>query len=104
MKAYTNNVQDIHEDVQWPKVNSKCEQLVPFAFFQKLEDKYEIIKAEVLARKMISKDDIQELLISPTKEVTKFNAFIIKFKAEMEYFKECHLKLDIKKEYVFNVR
>ena len=73
-------------------------------FFQNLKDKYKAVKAEVLAREVISKEDIQELLIRPAKEVTKFSAFIKNFKAEMEAFKECHLSLDIKKEYVFNAR
>ena len=59
---------------------------------------------EVLARELISKEDIQELLIRTTKEVSKFNAFVKKLKAEMEAFKECHLTLDIKKEHVFNSR
>ena len=59
---------------------------------------------EVLAREVFSKEDIQELLIRPTEEVAKFISFIRKFKAEMEAFKECHLSLDIKKEYVFNAK
>ena len=36
--------------------------------------------------------------------MTKFDDFIRVFKEEMEIFKECHLKLDIKREYVFNAR
>jgi hypothetical protein len=55
MTVYTDNFQDMHEDIQWLEINLQSEQLVPFAFFQKLEDKYETIKAEVLAREVISK-------------------------------------------------
>ena len=33
-----------------------------------------------------------------------FNDFIRIFKKEMEIFKDCHLKLDIKRECVFNAR
>ena len=53
---------------------------------------------------MISKGKILKFLIKPAKEVTKFSDFIRIFKEETEAFKECHLKLDIKKEYVFNAR
>jgi hypothetical protein len=53
---------------------------------------------------MISTEEIQNFLVKPAKEVTKFNYFIRIFKEEMDIFKECHLKLDIKREYVFNAR
>ena len=53
---------------------------------------------------MISMEEIKKFIIKPEKEVTKFNDFIRIFKEEMEILKECHLKLDIKKEYVFNAR
>ena len=33
-----------------------------------------------------------------------FNDFIRMFKQETEILKECHLKIDIKREYVFNSR
>ena len=104
MKVYIDNVQDMHEDIQWSEINLQSEQPTPFSFFQKLEDKYEVVKVKVLAREVISIKDIQGLVIRLVKEVTKFNAFIRKFKEEMEAFKECHLRLDIKKEYVFNAR
>ena len=104
MKVYKHNVQDMHEDIQWSKINLQSGQPVPFAFFQKIEDEYEAIKVEVLAGEVISKEYIQESLIRTPKEVTKFYSFIRKFKEEMEDFKDCHLSLDIKKEYVFNAR
>ena len=53
---------------------------------------------------MISMEEIQKFLIKSTKEVTKFNEFIRILKKEMEIFKECRLKFNIKKEYVFNAR
>ena len=59
---------------------------------------------DVQAKDMISIEEIQKFLIKPAKEVTKFNDFIRIFKEDMDIFKECDLKLDIKKEYMFNVR
>ena len=59
---------------------------------------------EARVKDMISMEEIQKFLVKPEKEVTKFNEFIRIFKEEMDIFKECHLKLDIKKEYVFNAR
>ena len=53
---------------------------------------------------MISMEEIQKFLIKLAKEVTKLNDFIRIFKEEIEDFKECHFKLDIKNEYVFNAR
>ena len=75
-----------------------------FFFFQKLENEYEAIKDEVCTKDMISMQEIQKFLIKLTKEVTKFNDFIRIFKEEREDFKECHLKLGIQKEYVFNAQ
>lgn len=49
-------------------------------------------------------EEIQKFLINSAKQVIKFNDFIRIFKEEMDIFKECHLKLDNKKEYVFNAR
>ena len=55
MKLYLDHVKDMHEDIQWLEINIQSEQPVPFAFFHKLEDKYEAVKVEVLAREVISK-------------------------------------------------
>ena len=49
-------------------------------------------------------EENQKFLIKPEKEVTNFSDFIRIFKEEMDMFKECHFKLDIKREYVFNAR
>lgn len=104
MKVYTDNVQGMQKDIQWPQINIQSKKPIPFAFFQQLEDEYEAAKVEVLARELISKEDIQELLIRLAKKVSKFNAFVRKFKDEMDSSEECHLTLDIKKEHVFNSR
>ena len=103
MKVYIDNVQDLQKDIQWPEINLQDQQPVPFSFFQKLENEYEFIKMEVQAKELISKEYIQELLVKPAKEVSRFNAFIKKFKVVMESYKECHLTLDIKKEHVVNL-
>ena len=47
MKVYTNKIQDMQKDIQWLDINIQDEQPVPFSFFQKLENEYESIKAEV---------------------------------------------------------
>ena len=54
--------------IQWAEINLKDEHLDPFSFFQKLEDNYEKIKVKVLAKEVISKEDIQELLVKPSIE------------------------------------
>ena len=104
MMMYIDSVQYIQKDIQWKKINLHDEQLVPFSFFQKLENEYESIKAKVQAKEIISEEYIQELLIKSTKEVSRFNAFIQKFKADMEAYKEWHLTLDVKKEHIFNLK
>ena len=88
MKIYTSNIQEMQTNVQWSEINLQQEKPITFSFFQKLENEYEAIKAEVRPKDMISMEE---------KEVTKFNDSIRIFKEEMDIFKECHLKLDIKK-------
>ena len=63
MKVFTKIVQDIQKDVQWPNINLQDEQPVPFSFFQKLEDEYQYVKAEVQSKELITKEDIQEFLV-----------------------------------------
>ena len=104
MNVHIDNVQVIQKDIQWPDINLQDEKSVPFSFFQKIESEYESIKEEFQAKELISREDNQELLVKPTKEVSGFNAFIQKFKDEMEADNEFHLTLDIKKEHVFNFR
>ena len=33
IKVYTNNIQDMKKNIQWPKINIQVEQPVPFSFF-----------------------------------------------------------------------
>ena len=47
MDFYEKSIYDIQRYIQWPDINIKDEHPVPYAFFQKLEDNYEKIKAEV---------------------------------------------------------
>lgn len=53
-------------------------------------------------KEFISKEDIQEFLVKPSKEFSLYTSFIHKFMVGMESYKECHLTLDIKKEHIFN--
>jgi len=60
---YEKSIYDIQRYIWWPEINLEYEHSVTFSFFQKLEDKYEKIKAEVQAKEVISKEHIQELLV-----------------------------------------
>ena len=73
--------------IQWPKINFEDEHPVPFSFFQNIEDRYKKIKAEVQANKVISKEDIQELLVKPSMEYSHYKDFVHKFVISMEEFK-----------------
>ena len=53
---------------------------------------------------MISKEDIEELLVNPTKEFSLYTSFFYMFMVGMETFKECNLTLDVKQEHMFNSR
>ena len=55
MELYEKSIYDIQRYIQCPEINFEDEHLVPFFFFQKLEDRYEKIKAEVQAKEVISK-------------------------------------------------
>ena len=61
-------------------------------------------KAEVQAKEVISKDDIQELLVKPSKEFSHYMTFVHKFMVDMKRFKNYNLTLDVKKEHIFNSR
>ena len=104
MNAYDKLVQYIRKYLQCPKINFQHEHPIPFSFFQKLEDAYEFVKEEVQSKEFISKEDIQEFLMKPSKEFSLYNAFIHKLMACMGSYKYCHLTLDIKKEQIFNSR
>ena len=51
---------------------------------------------------MISKEDIQELLIKPSMEYSHYTTFVHKFVISMEEFKQCNLSLDVKKAHILN--
>lgn len=59
MDVYEKTVQDVQKYLQWPEINFRDEHPIPFAFFQKLEDIYEVVKAEVQSKEFISKEDIK---------------------------------------------
>ena len=102
MELYEKSIYDVQRYIQWPEINFRDEHLVSFAFFQDIEDIYERIKVEVQANEVISKEDIQELLIKPSMESTYYTAFVHKFVISMENFRECNLALDVKKAHIFN--
>ena len=81
---------------------SENEHPIIFAFFQNLEDTYEVVKVEVQSKEFISKEDIQEFLVKPSKEFSLYTTFIHKFMVSMENHKDCNLTLHIKKEHIFN--
>ena len=97
MDVYEKSIYDVKIYLQWLEINFKDEHLVSFAFFQELKDKYEMTKAEVQAKEVISKDDIQEFLVKPSMEFSHYTTFVHKFVVDMEKFKGCNLTLDVKK-------
>ena len=104
MNVYDESVQDIQMYIKWTEINFQDEHPIPFYFFQKLEYAYQVVKGEVQSKEFISKEDIQEFMVNPSKEFSLHIAFIHKFMVGMESYKECHLTLDIKKEHIFNYR
>ena len=102
MELYEKSIYDIQRYIQWPEINLEDEHLVPFSFFQKLEDRYENIKAEVQTKEVISKEYVQELLVKPSMEYSHYAIFMHKFVISMEKFKKCNLALDVKKAHIFN--
>ena len=102
IELYEKLIYDIQRYIQWPKINFEDEHLVSFAFFQELKDKYERIKAEFQEKEVISKVDIQELLIKSLMEYSHYIASMHKCVINMEKFKECNLSLDVKKAHIFH--
>lgn len=87
-----------------PKINLEDENLISFSFFQNIEESYENIKAGVQAKEVISKEDIQELLVKPVMEYSHYTNFECKFVISMEEFKKCDLALEVKKSHIFKSR
>ena len=90
------------EHMVWPEINFRDEHMVSFAFFQDLKDKCEMIKVEVKAKEVISKDNIEEFLVKPLMDFSHYTTFVHKFVVDMEKFKECNLSLDVNKKHIFN--
>ena len=63
MELYEKSIYDIQRYIQWSEINFKDEHSISFSFFQELEDRHEKIKATVQAKEVISKEDIQEVLV-----------------------------------------
>ena len=84
MDLYEKPIYDIKRYIQCPKINLEDEHLVTFSFFEKLEDNYEKIKAEIQAKAVISKEDIQELLVKPSMEYSHYTDCVHKFVISME--------------------
>ena len=97
MNVYDKLVQDVQKYLQCPEINFWDEHITSFSFLQELEDTYEVVKAEVQSKEFISKEDIQEFLVKPSKDFSLYTDFIHKFMMGMENYKECNLTLNIKK-------
>ena len=104
MDVYEKSIYDVQRYLQWPEIKFKDEHPVSFSFFQEIEDKYEMTKVEVQTKEVISKDEIQEFLVKSSMYFSHYTAFVLKFVADMEKFKECNSTLDVKKEHIFNSR
>ena len=102
MDLYDKYIYDIQRYIKWPEINLEDEHWVPYAFFQKLEDSYEKIKADVRAKEVISKEDIQELLVKPSMEYSHYTPFVHKFLISMEEYEKCNIPLNVKKAHIFN--
>ena len=101
MDLYEKSIYDIQRYIQWPEINFEDEHLVPFSFFHKVQDNYEKIKEEVRAKEVISKEDIQELLVKPSMEYSHYTTFVHKFVITIEEYKKCNISLDVKKAHIF---
>ena len=87
MDVYDRSIQDVQKYLQWVKINLWEEHPISFSFYQELKDTYEVIKEEVQLKEFISKEDIQEFLVSPSKDFSSYTSFIHKFMVGMENYK-----------------
>ena len=76
MDVYDKSVQDVQEYLQWLEINFWDEHPIPFAFFQNLKEAYKVVKEKVQSKEFISKEDIQEFLVKPSKEFSLYTACI----------------------------
>ena len=70
--------------------------------FEEIEKDFEIVKAEVQAKKEFLVEDMQELLVKPSMEYSHYTTFVQKFVISMEEYQKCNIALDIKKAHIFN--
>ena len=84
MDLYEKSIYDIQRYIQWPEINFEDEHPVPYALFQQLEDNHEKIMVKVRAKEVISKKDIQELLVKPLMEYSHYTTFVHRFVIIME--------------------
>ena len=84
MDLYDKSIYDIQIYIQWPKINLEDDHPIPFSISQKLEDSYEKIMVKFLAKEVISKEDIKELLVKPSVEYYHYTTFVHKFVISME--------------------
>ena len=59
MYVYYKSTYDVQRYIQWSEINFRDKHPISFDFFQELEYKYQMNKAEVQEKEVISKDDIQ---------------------------------------------
>ena len=104
MDLYEKSIYDIQRYIQWPEISFEDEHPVPYALFKQLEDNYEKIKAEVQEKEIISKEDIQELLVKLSMEYSHYTAFVHKFVISMEEYRKCNIALYVQKAHIFNSR
>ena len=62
------------------------------------------MKEEVQAKEVLSREDIQELLVNPSMKYSHYATFMHKYVLNMEEFKKWNLALDDKKAHIFNSR
>ena len=76
MDLYDKYIYDIQRYIQWTKINLEDEHPVTFSFFQNIEYSYKKIKEEVPTKEVISKEDIQELIVKPSMEYSHYMDFM----------------------------
>ena len=102
MDVYDKSIQDVQKYLQCLEINFRDEYPISFSFFKEIKDTYEVIKVEVHSNEFISKEDIQEFLVKPSKEFSLYTTFIHKFMIGVENYKECNITFNINKEQVVN--
>ena len=102
MDLYEKSIYDIQRYIQWPEINFEDEHPVPYALFHKPERNHEKIKAKVRAKEVVSKEDIQELLVKTSMEYSHVTTFVHKFVISTEEYKKCNIALDVKKANILN--